>query len=80
MSNIILAELLSVIDNYDIVRIYMEGYKYITTSSPKDILEGSDFIFLIDSNIRVTYVEICYDYEYGEVLEIVVKEIDNESK
>ena len=80
MSNIILAELLSVIDNYDKVRIYMQGYKYITTASPKDILEGSDFIFLIDSNIRVTYVEISYDYDYGEVLEIVVKEIKNESE
>lgn len=87
MSNIILAELLSVISKYDVVRIYMERknksevYKYITTSNPLDILEGSEFIFLIDSNIRVNNVEIFPDPEYGEVIDITVKEVNlNESK
>lgn len=48
MSNIILAELLSVISKYDVVRIYMErkhkseGYKYITTGKSLDILEGKE--------------------------------------
>lgn len=71
MSNIILAELLSVISKFDVVRIYMErkhkseGNKYITTCNPIDILEDSEFIFLVDSNIRVTNVEIFPDLNMG---------------
>lgn len=34
------------------------------------------YIFLIDSNIRVTNVEIFHDPEYGEVIDITVKEVN----
>lgn len=36
--------------------------------------------YLFDSNLRVTNVAVVPDHDYGYVLEITVKEIDNESK
>ena len=85
MNNIILAELLDCINYLDIVKIYMkrkhksDGYRYIVTASPMEVLEGDEFIFLIDSNIRVTSLSIMHDRYYGLVLEIVVRRINNES-
>lgn len=88
MSNIILAELLDVIWNDEVVTIYKErvhkseGYRYITTMGARDLLESDEdyIVSLIDSNIRVTSVAIMHDHEFGQVIEIIVKEIDNESK
>ena len=57
MNNIILAELLDCINYLDIVKIHMERKhesgvcRYIVTTSPKEILEGDEFIFLIETNI-----------------------------
>lgn len=85
MNNIILAELLDCIYYLDIVKIYMErehkseGYKYLVTASPKDLLEDDEYIFLIDSNIRVTALTIMHDHDYGQVIEIIVRRINNES-
>lgn len=78
MSNIILAELLSVLWHDEVVRIYeAEGRKYITTMGARDILESDDdyIISLIDSNIRVTSVLIKPDKDYGYVVEIVVRRV-----
>lgn len=86
MSNIILAELLDVICKQEIVRIYLvrkyesEGYDHVCTGNPLDILEGSHYIFLVDSNLRVVDVSISEDPDYGNILDIVVKRIKNESK
>lgn len=85
MNNIILKDLLEVISEYDLVRIFMErehkseGFQYLTTASPIDILEDEED-YLLDSDLRVTGVSIMFDPERGQVLEIIVKEIGNESK
>ena len=86
MNNIILKDLLEVISELDIVKIYIErkhkseGFQYLTTASPKDILEDEEEEYLLDSDLRVTGVSM-YDNDYqGQVLEIVVKEIPNESE
>ncbi len=81
MNNIILAELLDVIWKNEIVRIYMrrkielEGYELLCTCTPTDILESSNFIFLVDSDVRVEDVSISEDYDYGQVLDIIVRRI-----
>lgn len=87
MNNIILKDLLEVIGEFDIVKIYIErehkseGLKYLTSSIPRYILEDEDDEYLLDSDIRVTNISIAYDSDYGcKVLEIVVKEIPNESE
>ena len=86
MNNIILKDLLEVISELDIVKIYIErkhkseGFQYLTTASPKDILEDEEEEYLLDSDLRVTGISM-YDNDYqGQVLEIVVKEIPNESE
>ena len=82
MNNIILKDLLEVISEWDIVKIYIEKehkFQYLTTASPRDILED-DEEYLLDSDLRVTGVSIMFDTERGQVLEIIVKEIGNESK
>lgn len=84
MNKIILKDLLEVISEFDIVRIYKErehkseGFQYLTTANPIDILEDEEY--LLDSDLRVTGVSIMFDTERGQVLEIIVKEIGNESK
>lgn len=83
MNNIILKDLLEVISEWDIVKIYIEReheFRYLTTSSPRDILEDKEE-YLLDSDLRVTAVSLMYDDIYWrQVLEIIVKEIDNESE
>lgn len=70
----------------ELVRIYMErnhkseGYRYLTTKPAYDILEDEEDEYLLDSDIRVTNISIAYDCDYGFVLEIIVKEIPNESE
>lgn len=86
MNNIILKDLLEVISELDIVKIYIErkhkseGFQYLTTASPKDILENEDEEYLLDSDLRVTGVSMMYDNYLQQVLEIIVKEIPNESE
>lgn len=86
MNNIILKDLLEVISEFDIVKIYIErkhkseGFKNLTTSNPRYILENEEEEYLLDSDLRVTNVAVMPDHDYGYVLEITVKEIDNESK
>lgn len=88
MSNIILVELLDVLDDNEVVRIYKErkhkseGYRDIITIGAKDLLESDEdyLIALIDSNIRVTSVGVRINHEFGWLIEIYVKEIGNESK
>ena len=86
MNNIILKDLLEVISELDIVKIYIErkhkseGFQYLTTASPKDILEDEEEEYLLDSDLRVTGVSMMYDKYWQQVLEIIVKEIPNESE
>ena len=87
MNNIILKDLLEVVSELDIVKIYIErqhkseGFKYLTTSSPRYILEDEEEEYLLDSDLRVTGVSMMFDNDYqGQVLEIIVKEIPNESE
>lgn len=87
MNNIILKDLLEVMSELDIVKIYIErkhkseGFKNLTTSSPRYILEDEEEEYLLDSDLRVTGVSMMYDNDYQEqVLEIIVKEIPNESE
>lgn len=86
MNKIILKDLLEVISEYDLVRIYKErnhkseGFQYLTTISPVDILEDEDEEYLLESDLRVSGVSIMFDPERGQVLEIIVKEIGNESE
>lgn len=82
MSNIILKDLLEVISELDIVKIYIEGkhksegFHYLTTASPKDILEDEEEEYLLDSDLRVTGFSMLYDNDYqGQVLEIVVRDV-----
>lgn len=86
MNNIILKDLLEVMSELDIVKIYIErkhkseGLKNLT-SSPRYILEDEEEEYLLDSDLRVTGVSMMYDNDYQEqVLEIIVKEIPNESE
>lgn len=44
-----------------------------------NILEDDEEEYLLDSDLRVTGVSIMFDPERGQVLEIIVKEIVNES-
>ena len=87
MNNIILKDLLEVLSELDIVKIYIErkhkseGLKYLTTSSPRYILEDEEEEYLLDSDLRVTGVSMMFDNDYqGQVIEIIVKEIPNESE
>ena len=86
MNKIILKDVLEVICEYDLVKIFMErkhkseGYDYLTTKSPKDILEDDEDEYLLDSNIRVTELKTMHDDDHGEIIEITVKDIKNESK
>lgn len=85
MNNIILKDLLEVISEWDIVKIYKErdhkseGFQYLTAASPRDILEDDEEEYLLDSDLRVTGVSIMFNSECGQVLEIIGKEIGNES-
>lgn len=87
MNSIMLAKLLLILYPDEIVKIYMEGehkseaYRYLTTKTAYDILEDEEDEYLFDSDIRVTNISIAYDSDYGcYVLEIIVKEIPNESE
>ena len=87
MNNITLLDLLKILYKDELVRIYMErkhkseGYRYLTTRTAYDILEDDNNEYLLDSDIRVTTISISYDSDYGcKVLEIIVKEIPNESE
>ena len=87
MNNITLLDLLKIMYKDEIVKIYMErphkseGYRYLTTKTAYDILEDEEDEYLLDSDIRVTNISIEYDCDYGcKVLEILVKEIPNESE
>lgn len=84
MNNIILKDLLEVISEWDIVKIYIEKehkFQYLTTAAPRDILEDDEEEYLLDSDLRVTGVSIMYDdICWRQVIEIIVKEISNESK
>lgn len=82
MNNIILKDLLKVISEFDIVKIYIErkhkseGFKYLTTSTPRYILEDEEEEYLLDSDLRVTGVSMIYDNDYqGQVLEIIVRDV-----
>lgn len=86
MNNIILKDLLKVISEMDIVKIYIErkhkseGFQYLTTATPRDILEDEEEEYLLDSDLRVTGVSMTYDDDYQGQIEIIVKEIPNESE
>ena len=86
MNNVTLLELLKILYKDELLKIYMErphkseGYSYITTNSAEDILKDDEYDYLLDNEIRVVTVEIRHDPDYGFVLEIIVKEIYNESK
>lgn len=84
MNNIILKDLLKVISEWDIVKIYIEKehkFQYLTTANPRDILEDDEEEYLLDSDLRVTGVSMMYDdICWRQVIEIIVKEIGNESK
>ena len=84
MNNIILKDLLDVISEYDIVKIYIERenkFQYLTTANPRDILEDDEEEYLLDSDLRVTGVSMMYDDIYWRlVIEIVVKDIGNENE
>lgn len=87
MNSIMLAKLLLILYPDEIVKIYMErehkseAYRYLTTKPAYDILEDEEDEYLLDSDIRVTNISIAYDSDYGcNVLEILVKELSNESE
>lgn len=86
MNSIILEKLLLILYTDEIVKIYKErkhkseGYQYLITKPANDILEDDEDEYLLDSDLCVTKVVVMPDHDYGYVLEIVVKEIDNESK
>lgn len=86
MNNITLVDLLKILYKDEILKIYMErphkseGYRYITIPTPEEIFKDDELDYLLDNEIRVVTVEIRHDHDYGFVLEIVVKEIPNESK
>ena len=86
MNNITLSDLLKILYKDELLKIYIgiphksEGYSYITTNSAEDILEDDELDFLLDNEIRVVTCEIRHDPDYGFLLEIVVKEIPNESE
>lgn len=86
MNNITLLDLLKILYKDLIVKIYMErphkseGYSYITTDSVLYILKDDESDYLLDNEIRVVAADIIHDHDYGIVLEIIVKEIPNESE
>lgn len=86
MNNITLLDLLKILYKDEILKIYIEiphkseEYSYITTNSVEDILEDDELDYLLDNEIRVVNCEIRHDPDYFFVLEIVVKEIPNESE
>lgn len=86
MNNITLLDLLKILYKDEIVKIYMErphkseGYRYLTTMTAYDILEDDESDYLLDNEIRVVTATIIHDHDYGIVLEIIVKEIPNESE
>ena len=86
MNNITLLDLLKILYKDLIVKIYMErphkseGYSYITTDSVLYILKDDESEYLLDNDIRVVSADIIHDHDYGIVLEIIVKEIPNESE
>lgn len=75
MNKIRLVNFLKILYSDEVVKIYklgknkLEGYTYICSSNPKDLLE-SNGVFVIDTNIYVTSVVIQSDKDYGYVLEI----------
>lgn len=86
MNNITLLDLLKILYKDELVKIYMErpnkseGYSYITTDSVEYILKDDESDYLLDNEIRVVTASIMHDHDYGIVLEIIVKEIPNESE
>lgn len=86
MNKITLLDLLKILYKDELLRICMErphkseGYSYITTNSVEDILEDDELDYLLDNEIRVVTCEIKPDPDYGFVLNIIVKEIPNESE
>lgn len=86
MNNITLLDLLKILYKDEIVKIYMErphkseGYSYITIDRAEYILKDDESDYLLDNEIRVVKAEIILDHDYGIVLEIVVKEVQNESE
>ena len=86
MNKIILLDLLKIMYKDELLKIYMErphksqGYSYITTNTVEDILIDDELDYLLDNEIRVVTCEIKPDPDYGFVVEIIVKEIPNESE
>lgn len=84
MNNITLLDLLKILYENEIVKIYIENksecYSYITTDSVEYILKDDESDYLLDNEIRVVKAEIILDHDYGIVLKIVVKEVQNESE
>ena len=86
MNKITLLDLLKILYRDELLKIFMErphkseGYSYITTNSVEDILEDDELDYLLDNEIRVVICEIKHDPDYGFVLNIIVKEIPNESE
>ena len=86
MNKIILLDLLKIMYKDELLKIYMEmphksqGYSYITTNTVECILEDDELDYLLDNEIRVVTCEIKPDPDYGFVVEIIVKEIPNESE
>lgn len=86
MNKITLLDLLKILYKDELLKIYMErhnkseGYSYITTNSVEDILKDDELDYLLDDEIRVVTCEIRHDPDYGFVLDILVKEIPNESE
>lgn len=79
MNNITLLDLLNILYEDELLKIYMErphkseGYMYITTTitttTPEEIFKDDELDYLLD-----------HDSDYGFVLNITVKEIPNESE
>ena len=86
MNKITLLDLLKILYKDELLKIYIEiphkseVYSYITTNSVECILEDDELDYLLDDEIRVVTCGIRYDPDFGFILEIVVKEIPNESE
>lgn len=86
MNKITLLDLLKILYKDELLKIYMErphkseGYMYITTTTSEEIFRDDELDYLLDNEIRVVTAEIKHDSDYGFVLQIIVKEIPNESE
>lgn len=58
MNNITLLDLLKILYKDEVLKIYMErphkieGYRYITTNSPEDILKDDELEYLLDIVVK----------------------------